>query len=89
MIPSAAALEIGLNVTTGSNEREITTGSDRIICPTLTIPQITAIGKTVKNVEVFCHTLPEPSPVDGLLGLNFLMKFDLRLNFKQGFLETR
>jgi hypothetical protein len=27
--------------------------------------------------------------VDGLLGLNFLRQFDLRINFKQGFITLR
>ncbi|MBI4357796.1 MAG: retroviral-like aspartic protease family protein [Candidatus Omnitrophica bacterium] len=89
MIPPEATLSIGINPADPSRMREITTGSGTVYCPIVTIPEFTAFGSKVKNLEVFCHTLPPESPVDGLLGLNFLKQFDLRLNFKKGFLEIR
>ena len=89
MIPPDAAKAIGVNPALSNRMKEVTTGSGSVHCPLVTIPEFTALGSTVRNLEVFCHTLPPESPVDGLLGLNFLGRFDLRLAFKQGFLEIR
>ena len=66
----------------------ITTGSGIEYCPQLNLLGVEALEKMVKNLEVLCHTLPPTSRVDGLLGLNFLRRFDVRLNFKRGYITT-
>ncbi len=67
----------------------ITTGSGVEYCAKLTLKKVEALGKKVVGLEALCHTLPPTSRVDGLLGLNFLRKFDLRLNFKGGYITMR
>ena len=42
------------------------------------------LGKTIKNLEVACHDLPEEGFVDRLLGLDFLNNFKLTINFRKG-----
>jgi len=67
----------------------ITTGSGVEYCPKLTLERVAALGKKVSNLEALCHTLPPTSRVDGLLGLNFLRGFDVRLNFRAGYINVR
>lgn len=69
----------------GSNSRSrIITGSGIEIVPLVSLKSIKALGKTIKNLEVACHDLPEEGFVDGLLGLDFLKNFKLAIDFKKG-----
>ena len=47
-----------------------------------------ALGKSIENLQVLCHDLPPEARVDGLLGLNFLRRFNVSLRFKEGFIEV-
>jgi predicted aspartyl protease len=67
----------------------VTTGSGVEYCPKVVLERVEALGKAVSKLEVLCHTLPPTSRVDGLLGLNFLRQFDVRINFKQGYITVR
>jgi predicted aspartyl protease len=67
----------------------ITTGSGIEYCPKLNLLKVEALGKSVSGLEALCHTLPPSSRVDGLLGLNFLGRFNVSLNFKQGYITIR
>lgn len=51
------------------------------------IKALTAIGQTIENIEVMCHDLPLEAYVEGVLGLNFLMNFDLNISFRNGTIE--
>jgi hypothetical protein len=41
-----------------------------------------------EQIDVLCHDLPEESNLDGILGLNFLRKFDINLRFSKGIIEA-
>ena len=81
------ALAIGCDPSSSHRRLELMTASSIEVVPVIVIPRITTLGQTIKQVEAACHTLPEESPVDGLLGLNFLRHFNLHLNFRSGTLE--
>lgn len=67
----------------------ITTGSGVEWCPVVSLSKVSALGKTVRKLDVLCHDLPPTTLVDGLLGLNFCRGFDLRINFKEGLISLR
>lgn len=72
MIPIEAAVAIGCNPLKARRKIEITTGSGVEYVPVIRIPRFRAFGIELRNTEMVCHNLPTPSPVEGLLGLNFL-----------------
>ena len=41
----------------------------------------------IKNMEVICHNLPLHSPVEGLLGLNFLKKVKVIIDLSDNIIE--
>lgn len=66
---------------------QITTATTVETVPNVVIPEMTVLGKTVKNVEAIVKDLPPEAPVDGLLGLSFLKNFKLTIDFKKGLLS--
>ena len=86
LISWETAVLVGYDPASIQQRTPITTGSGVEYCPKLNLQRVEALGKMVKNLEVLCHTLPPTSRVDGLLGLNFLRRFDMRINFKRGYI---
>jgi len=66
---------------------EITTGSGIEYAPLLKLKKVQALGKSRNDFAFVCHTLPPSATVDGLLGLDFLRKRRLSLDFRKGALE--
>ena len=89
IIPPDAALDLGYDPVKSKARKRIFTGSGVELCPLVTVRSITALGMTVKNLDVLCHDLPEGSCVDGLLGLNFLKHYDFAVKYSEGIIELR
>lgn len=66
---------------------QTTTATTVETVPRIIIPEMTALGKTVRNVEAVIKDLPPQSPAEGLLGLSFLRNFKLTIDFKKGVLS--
>ena len=52
--------------------------------PVVLLSSVKVMGKEATNVTAIVHDLPPKSYVDGLLGLSFLNKFKVTLDFKKG-----
>src|SRR5262245_66385947 len=63
---------------------EVTTGSGVESAPKIVLRRITALDRQRKRFPVLCHTLPPSATVDGLLGLDFLRKRLLTIDFASG-----
>lgn len=87
IIPPEAVLSIGVNPARSQNTTEITTGTGTVICPVAIIPQFSCFGVTLKKLPVVCHHLPPESPVEGLLGLDFLKAAKVVLDFARNVIE--
>lgn len=87
MIPIETALAIGYDPATVTKRVELVTASGVELAPQLTVETARCLGQTVRNLQVVCHDLPAQSPVKGLLGLNFLRRFDVHLRFLCNTLE--
>lgn len=86
VIPWKLALTVGLEVDPGKIIQTTTATAVETV-PIVNIPEISVLGKTVKNVEAIIKDLPPEAPVDGLLGLSFLKHLKLTLDFKKGELK--
>jgi predicted aspartyl protease len=89
IIPPDIALDLGYDPVKSRARKRIFTGSGVELCPLIIVRSFTALGMTVKNLEVLCHDLPEGSCVDGLLGLNFLRCFDFSIKYSKGIIELK
>jgi clan AA aspartic protease (TIGR02281 family) len=87
MIPWKVAEFLGYDPAISKEKVQVTTASTVEKIPLITIKDIIVLGKSLRNVKVAVHDLPPESAVDGLLGLSFLSKFNLKMMFKEGYLE--
>ncbi|MBU2496750.1 MAG: retroviral-like aspartic protease family protein [Nanoarchaeota archaeon] len=87
MIPWEIAEALGLKPELSKEKVDIITASGVEKAPLVILTSVSVLGKRVSNVKAVIHDLPPKSYVDGLLGLSFLKKFNINLNFKEGVLE--
>lgn len=87
MICPEILVEAGYDLSNPHRKLAITTASSIEYTPFYMLMELKALGKTVSNLEVASHSLPERVPADGLLGLNFLRQFRLTIHINEGFLE--
>lgn len=87
-IPLSVALDLGYDLE-NAEEIEVVTGSRVETVKVINVKEVRAIGETISNIEVLCHDLPEGSAVDGLLGANFLLDFDVNISYPQGIVEIK
>jgi predicted aspartyl protease len=77
-------VSIGYDPALVSNRIQVTTGSSVEFAPCIKLNKIKALGQERKNFPVLGHTLPPSAGVDGLLGLDFLRKQTLTIDFYSG-----
>lgn len=85
-IPNVVASYLGCDVNAGSR-MEIFTASGIEYVSLVRLRSLTCLGLEAPDIEVACLTLPADSPVEGLLGLNFLKRFNVHLDFLHGTLR--
>lgn len=83
-IPIRTALDLGYDPYHPKYHKEVITGTQVENIPVIEVKKITAIGQPVENIDVLCHDLPQELRVDGVLGLNFLSKFNINISFARG-----
>lgn len=81
MIPPAAARLLGYPVD-GADSKRIVTGDGVFYAPRIVLDRLDVGPATARGVEAICHDLPKESILDALVGLSFLTKFDVRLDFE-------
>jgi len=63
--------ELGYDPAAAPVRSRITTGSELVVAPIVTVDQIETLGKGVTQFSMLCHTLPPSATVDSVLGLDF------------------
>lgn len=86
-IPIRTALDLGYDPYQPKYHKEVITGTQVENIPVIEVKKITAIGQPVENIDVLCHDLPQELRVDGVLGLNFLSKFNINISFARGSID--
>jgi predicted aspartyl protease len=79
--------EIGLDPAAATVRRSVYTYDGAAEFPVLQVPRLRVFGQEVHDLEVACGGLPPQLGLDGVLGLNFLRHFDLRINFREEYIE--
>lgn len=59
--------------------RRIATASGYEMLPVVLVEQFNCLGQSLKNYHVLGHTLPFGTYVDGLLGMDFLSRFEIEI----------
>jgi predicted aspartyl protease len=77
---------IGLDLSSPIRQIELVTGSDVVRAPVVHLPQLDIFGKTVRQLEVVVRNLPPRARLDGVLGLNFFLDYNLFINYSKGVL---
>jgi hypothetical protein len=80
---------IGYEPDSTGDRTEIITASRSETIPVIRVQHFRALGKDCRNFPVLCHNLPAGLHVDGLLGLDFVRRHRLGLDFISGFISLR
>ena len=73
----------------GVKERvRLVTASGFAMAPQVTLDRFHCLGQEMRNLPVVCHDLPFDHYVDGLLGMDFLKRFDFAIRLKREAVET-
>lgn len=75
------ARAIGYDPSKSGDNVKLVTAGGVVLAPKLRLRSVACLGQKVANLHVVCHDLPAGSPIEGLLGLNFLRHFRLLLDF--------
>ena len=59
----------------------MTTASGTIAAPLVALNAIQCLGQKISAFRIACHDLPSELMIEGLLGLDFLRRFDVYLRF--------
>ena len=59
-------------------------GGGVVSVPLITLDKMEALGQTQMGLTIQAHTLPSSLPIDGLLGLDFIRKYRLVVDFRTG-----
>jgi predicted aspartyl protease len=81
--------EVGLDPAASTVRRSVYTYDGVAELPVLQVPRLRVFGQEVHDLEIACGELPLQLGLDGVLGLNFLRYFDLRINFREEYIELR
>lgn len=87
MVPWEIAEALGYEPAYSKRKVTITTASGIEKAPLITVDNVSVLGNEAENVDCVVHELPEMSRVDGLLGLSFLKRFRVCIDFGKGNLE--
>ena len=86
-IPTKTALDLGYDPYRPKYYKEIITGTQVENIPVIEVTKITAIGQPVENIDVLCYDLPQELRVAGVLGLDFISKFNINISFAKGIID--
>lgn len=75
---------IGCSPATARKRQRIITGSGYEIVPAVRLNRFHCLGKIINDFEVLAHTLPFGTYVDGLLGMDFMNRFELEIKIYTG-----
>ena len=79
ILPVEVLESTGLSPAQSAKHQRIATGSGYIIAPVVRVRQLSTLGKQFYRLEVIAHTLPFGGPIDGLLGMDLLVRLKAKI----------
>ena len=84
MISQEILESIGCSPAVPKRTQRIITGSGYEIVPVVLVNRFHCMGSLLENFEILAHTLPFGAYVDGLLGMDFLGRFEIEIKLYSG-----
>jgi predicted aspartyl protease len=84
VIDNNVLFTVGYQVDHLALDTPVLTGNGTILAAKFTLDSFSALGKEKRNFPVVCCDLPPVSPVDAIVGLDFLRNHILTLDFTTG-----
>lgn len=84
MLSHAVLFLSGHDPTRSDRRVSLTTASGTAYAPQVSVNSLSTLGIRREDFVVAAHTLPPSAPVDGLLGLDFLVGLRLTLDMRLG-----
>ncbi|MEG4964013.1 MULTISPECIES: retropepsin-like aspartic protease [unclassified Microcoleus] len=75
ILPVKTLEDLGYDTRNPLRRQEIFTGQGRIYVPVINVSWFNCVGKLIENFDVFAHDIPPNLRIDGLLGMDFLIRF--------------
>lgn len=75
---------IGCSPATIQKRQRIITGSGYEIVSVVRLNRFHCLGKSIEDFEVLAHTLPYGTYVDGLLGMDFMNRYEVEIKIYSG-----
>lgn len=87
VVPVEALESVGCSPVECREHVRIVTGSGILMAPRLCLESFSCLGLAMKTFPIVGHTLPPSGPIDGLLGMDFLVTLRARIDLVQGVCE--
>ena len=81
LLNAAILMSMGYDPAVAPDRVRMTTGSGVEFVPRLAISRIRTLEQERRKFPILCHTLPPTAAIDGLLGLDFLQRRRLVVDF--------
>ena len=88
ILPVEVLESIGLSPAQSIEHERIATGSGYIIAPKVSVRNLSTLGRELRRVAVIAHTLPFGGPIDGLLGMDILVRLRAKIETARGLIEV-
>ena len=85
----ATLISLGLDPASSLVRQPITTANGLVWMPVVKLEEFHAFGQNVEQFPVLAHTVPLGSQISGVLGMDFLRRFEGKLDFKRAIVEMQ
>ncbi|MEG4106342.1 retropepsin-like aspartic protease [Microcoleus sp. S13_C5] len=75
ILPVQVLQNLGYDTRNPLRRQELVTGQGRIYVPVINVSWFNCVGQLIENFDVFAHDIPPNLRIDGLLGMDFLTRF--------------
>ena len=75
ILPVQVLQNLGYDTRNPLRRQELVTGQGRIYVPVINVSLFNCVGQLIENFDVVAHDIPPNLRIDGLLGMDFLTRF--------------